>query len=69
MSAERRPDPSSVCGKSSSPIWRFRHRLPVISTDNEDSAKAGVLMYYSVTDVSVANQHAVATTPAQRLGG
>ena len=28
----------------------------MISTDNEASAKACVLMYYGVTDVSVANQ-------------
>ena len=28
----------------------------MISTDNEASAKAYVLMYYGVTDVSVANQ-------------
>jgi ABC transporter substrate binding protein len=40
----------------------LRHRLPVISTDNEDSAKPGVLMYYGVNDVNVANQFRQAAT-------
>jgi hypothetical protein len=45
----------------------LRLRLPTISADDEAFARAGVLMYYGVTDASVVNQFRQAATYVDRI--